>query len=468
MLKKNYEERYQDVAEFLTGLKDFQANPAAAANQAEAFPEKSNPAILVLPFANFSADKENEYFSDGMTEELIDALAKIKHLRVGSRTSSFAFKGKEQDIRKIGASLNMTHVLEGSVRKSGKRLRITAQLIKVSDGFHLWSEKYDCELKDVFEIQDEISANIVDALQVVLSADEKAKIGKAQTHNVEAYDFYLRGRQYMARFTRKGMDYAQEMFVKATEIDPNYALAFTGIADCCTWRYQWWDRSQANLDEAIKASKRALELDPNLAEVQVAYGWAISLNHNYSEAAVAFEKAIQLDPKSYDAYYLYARSCFAEGNALKATNLYEKAHSVRPEEYQALALLDAAYKKAGMEHKVGEVSRRAFVAIENRLQLNPDDIRAICLGANALMAMGETEKALEWAYRAQAIDTEGSSTRYNVACVFANAGKLEEALDCIEAAIKTDSLHKEWLDNDPDMDPLRDHPRFQKLMEKLK
>jgi non-specific serine/threonine protein kinase len=468
MLEKNWEDRYRNVAEFLIDLRDFQDKPSSANIQMATAGEKPIPAILVLPFANFSADKENEYFSDGMTEELIDALTKIKHLRVGSRTSSFAFKGKEQDVRKIGASLNLSHIIEGSVRKSQNRLRITAQLISVSDGFHLWSEKYDRELKDIFEIQEEIAANIVSALQVVLSEEEKARLGKAQTDNVEAYDFYLRGRQFLNEFTKHSIDYAQQMFLNAIAIDPNYALAYTGTADCHTWRYQWWERTQTSLDEALEFSRKALQLDANLAEAHVAYAWAITLSHNYAEAATAFETAIKLNPKLYEAYYLYARSCFAEGNAQKAAELFEMAHSVQPEEYQAIALLDVSYTKAGFEQKAIEASKRAFVSIEHHLQLNPDDTRAICLGANSLLAMGETEKALEWANRALANDKGGASTMYNVACVFAKAGKTEEAIDHIEQALKNNTLHREWLDNDPDMDPLRDNPRFQKLMETLK
>ncbi|MGH7583669.1 MAG: protein kinase domain-containing protein, partial [Gemmatimonadales bacterium] len=216
--------------------------------------------IAVLPFVNMSADPENEYFTDGIAEEIINALSKIQSLRVASRTSAFTFKGKNEDIGEIGRKLKVATVLEGSVRKAGNKLRVTAQLVNVVDGYHLWSERYDRQLEDVFEIQDEIAGNIVRALRVVLSDEEKRAIEKAPTENVEAYDYYLRGRQFFHQFRRAGIQFARRMFERAIETDPRFALAYAGIADSCSFLYMYWDGSNSNLESADSASRKALEL----------------------------------------------------------------------------------------------------------------------------------------------------------------------------------------------------------------
>jgi TolB-like protein len=261
--------------------------------------------IAVLPFVNMSADPENEYFTDGIAEEIINALTKVQALRVAARTSAFAFKGKNQDVRKVGEQLSVSTVLEGSVRKAGNRLRVMAQLISVADGYHLWSERYDRELEDVFAIQDEIADNIVRALRVVLSDAEKRAIEQAPaaTAKVEAYDYYLRGRQFFHQFRGAGMQFARRMFDRAIEVDPNYALAYAGVADSCSFLYMCWDRSTANLDGAESASRKALELAPELAEAHASRGLALSLRREAAAARHAFETAIALDPKLFWAHY---------------------------------------------------------------------------------------------------------------------------------------------------------------------
>ena len=228
--------------------------------------------IAVLPFADMSPQKDQDYFCEGIAEEIINALTKIQALRVASRSSAFAFKGKNQDMRQVGEQLNVSTVLEGSVRKAGERIRITAQLISVADGYHLWSERYDRNLEDVFAVQDEIAENIVKALRVVLTEDEKRAIEKPRTENVQAYEYYLRGRQFFHQFREKGLQFARRMFTRAIEIDPTFALAYAGNADCSSFLYMWWDPSQANLDQAVAASQKALELAPTTAEAHASRG----------------------------------------------------------------------------------------------------------------------------------------------------------------------------------------------------
>ncbi len=462
--------RFATAAAFSQALKA----PGAATTPSGATPATPAPqtgavakSIAVLPFVNMSADPENEYFTDGIAEEIINALTKVQALRVASRTSSFAFKGKNQDIRKVGEQLNVGTVLEGSVRKAGTKLRVTAQLVSVTDGYHLWSERYDRELQDVFAIQDEIAENIVRALRVVLSDAEKRAIEKAPTDNVQAYEYYLRGRQFFHQFRRTGIQFSRRMFERAIEIDSGYALAYAGIADSCSFLYMYWDGSKANLEGAHSASRKALALDPELAEAHASRGFALSLSKQYDEARREFETAIRLDPRLYEAHYLYARACVQEGSFAEAVQHYEEASRVRPEDYQALLLVQTPLTRLGRTDDALVSLRQGLQVAEKHLELNPDDARALVLGAAALVQLGEVERGLEWTRRAHAIDSEDSGILYNAACVYSLVGQPEDAFACLEKAIQNGFGHREWLETDSDFDAMRGDPRFQAYLNRL-
>jgi len=429
---------------------------------------KPGKSIAVLPFMNMSADPENEYFTDGIAEEIINALTKLQDLHVAARTSAFAFKGKNQDIRKVGEQLGVTTVLEGSVRKSGDRLRVTAQLVNVADGYQLWSERYDRQLDDVFAIQDEISENIVKRLRVVLSDKEKRQIEKKPpTENVEAYEYYLRARQYFHQFRRAGIQYARRMFERAIEADPNFAKAYAGIADCCAFMYMYWDGSNANLEGADSASARALELAPELAEAHASRGFALSLRREYDQARAEFKRAIELNPKLYEAHYLYARACVQEGRREDAVRHYREAARVRPEDYQAVLLMQSPLHGLGRHDEALEALQKGLEVVEHHLELNPDDVRALCLGANALIQLDQRERALEWAQRASGLEKTDPGVLYNVACVYALGAMPDRAIECLDQAIENGFGHREWLENDTDLDSLRDDPRFKALQQRL-
>jgi serine/threonine protein kinase/tetratricopeptide (TPR) repeat protein len=423
--------------------------------------------VAVLPFANMSADAENEYFTDGMAEEIINALTKIQALRVAARTSSFAFKGRNEDIGEIGQKLKVSTVLEGSVRKMGNRLRITAQLVNVADGYHLWSERYDREMQDVFAIQDEIAQAIVDALRVILSEGEKKAIEKPRTVNIQAYDYYLRGRQYFHQLRRKSLEYARQMFNRAIEIDPDYALAYTGVADSSSLLFMYHDARDFNKNQADIASRKALELAPDLAEAHVARGISMTLSQKFDEAEREFESAMRLDPKLFEAPYFYGRARKAQGRLADAVKLFERAAAIRPEDYQAPAHLGQVYWAMGMPPEAMEARRRAARLIENRLELNPDDARACVLGATVLADLRDKEGAQVLAARATAIDPEDPMVLYNISCMHASLGNIDEALSHLESAVQNGWGHKDWLENDSDLDPLRDTPRFKAIAEAM-
>ena len=439
------------------------STPSTSAAQAAT----SAKSIAVLPFADMSPQRDQEYFCEGMAEEIINALTKIQALQVASRSSAFAFKGQNQDIRKVGEQLGVGTVLEGSVRKAGNRLRITAQLIKVADGYHLWSERYDRDMEDVFAIQDEIAQSIVKALRVMLSDEEKRAIEQVPAADVQAYEYYLRGRQFFHQFRRTGIQFARRMFERAMEIDPAYAIAYAGAADCCSFLYMYWDGSRANLEGADTHSKKALELGPELAEAHASRGLAVSLSKRYDEAEREFQTAIRLNPKLFEAHYFFGRALFQQGKYSDAILQYQEASRVRPEDYQTALLVIPSLRSLGRVAEAEAALRRGVQVTEKHLELNPDDVRALCLGAGGLMQLGERDRALEWAGRAVTLDAEDSGVLYNVACVYALGGQAEEAMECLEKAVQNGFGHRAWLENDSDFDSLRTNPRFQGLLERL-
>jgi serine/threonine protein kinase/Flp pilus assembly protein TadD len=428
---------------------------------------KTAPSIAVVPFADLSPERDQDYFCEGLAEELIDALIKVTGLRVASRTSAFQIKESITDIREIGRRLNVDTVLGGSVRKAGDRLRISAQLTNVADGEYIWSDRYDRELKDVFAIQDEISQSIVDALQVTLSPTQKKNIAKATTVDVQAYDFYLKGRKFFYQFRQQGFEFARQMFARAIVIEPSYSRAYAGVADCCSFLYMYFDSSEANLKEADSASRKAVEIDPGSAEAHASRGLAVSLSQRFDEAKIEFETALRLDPNNYEAHYLYARSLFAQGHLEKAAEEFERACEINPDDYNAPILLAATYFGLERKQETEGAYERALVVIQKHLELNPDDARALYFGASALCHQGKTEKAIKWAEKATIIDPDNPSVLYNVACVYAQLGEIDRGIDCLEQSITTGMGQKEWIENDPDLDPLRESPRFAALVESL-
>ena len=452
------EGRYATASEFAQSLAQ------AAGPEMTHAADTGKRSIAVLPFTNMSADPENEYFTDGIAEEIINALMKVRALDVASRTSAFAFKGSKEDIGQIGRKLKVNTVLEGSVRKSGNRLRISAQLIDVATGFHLWSERYDREMQDVFAIQDEIATSITNALKVVLSDKEEAAIKKIPTQSVRAYEYYLRGRQLFHQRRPETLDAAEDMYRRAIALDPDYALAYTGLADCSAFRFFEHAGGDEALAQAEAASSRALKLDPELAEAHASRGLTLMYQRRFDEASREFERAMELDPNLYEAPWYYGRALQAEGKLDRAVELYEKAAELRVDDYQALIFAAVAYSGLGRREKAADAYRRGLAAAERTIALNPGDSRAMYLGANALQRLGDSQRAEEWARRAVQTDPSHPLLLYNVACFHATAGRPGLALDHLERAMELGMRNRDWLMTDPDLESIRGDPRFQALL----
>jgi adenylate cyclase len=425
------------------------------------------PSIAVLPFVNMSGDPEQEYFSDGITEDVITDLSKISSLHVVARNTVFTYKGKPVKVQQAAQELGVRFVLEGSVRKAGSRVRVTGQLIDGKDGSHVWADRYDRELTDIFAIQDEITHAIVDQLKVKLLPEEQKAIEAAPTENVEAYTYYLRGRQFFHEWTKSYLLLARRMFSKAVELDPYYARSFAGIADCDSALYAW-RAAEVSLDGILAMSAKALALDPDLAEAHASRGLALHYSGRHEEAIAEFERALALDANLYEASFFYARFFFQQGDFEKAAKLFERAAEIRPDDYQSPVLLMAVCRSLGRHEDGQRWARLGVERAERALNLHPENSGPAHRGALALAQLGERDRAKDWAARALAIDPDDTVAHYNIACMYSILGDLDQAIDLLERVLPLSSSEQMlWFKNDSDLDAVRSHPRYLKLLETI-
>ena len=429
---------------------------------------EDRPSVAVLPFTNMSGDPEQEYFSDGITEDIITDLSKISGLSVIARHSAFSYKGKPLKIQQVGRELGAAFVVEGSVRKAGTRVRVTGQLVRCDDSSHIWADRFDRDLTDIFTIQDEITQAIVEQLKVKLLPKEKTALAKSQTGNVEAYTFYLRGREFFYRHSKHFFVLARRMFEKAVELDPHYARAHAGIADCDSFLFLHYNDTEIKTADILARTETALALDNAVAEAHASRGVALSAANRYHEAVREFEQAIALDPNSYDAHYLFARAYFSHGEIERAAKHFERAAEIRPHDYQCPCLLIHVYRSLGGHQESLAAARTGVTLAEEELARHPEDPRPAHLGIAALIELGENDRARDWIARALAIDPDDPLTQYNVACGYTKLGEIEPALDLLERSLKRSGPERRaWVKQDSDFDALRNHPRYQRMIEMM-
>jgi len=425
------------------------------------------PSVAVLPFVDMSAEQDQGYFCEGVAEEILNALTKIRQLSVTARSSSFQYKAGAGDVREIGRKLGVSTILEGSVRKSKNRLRVTAQLVKVSDGYHLWSKTFDEELKDIFAIQDDIAACIAESLLEAITPTEQSAIRTTSTVDVSAYEYYLRGRQFFKRFRKMDIEYARQMFHQAIQIDEEFALAWAGYADCHSFLVMYADPQPSYREKASDASKRALELSPDLAEAHASRGLAYLVCDCFDSAEEEFLTAIEMNPRLFEAYYYYARTQFHRGNVEQAAELFKKAGEVDPTDYQSRCLRAQILRGMGRTDEAIEVAQEAIDTVLKQLEWNPDDARAFHLGAGSLVILGNTDRAKRWLHRAIEIAPDDSVVLYNVACNLATLGEQDAALDYLERALEHGAVSVAWMRNDEDLESVRGHARYADLLRRL-
>jgi adenylate cyclase len=427
--------------------------------------KQDRPSIAVLPFTNMSGDPEQEYFSDGITEDIITDLSKISALSVIARHTSFTYKKKAGKVQNVGKELGADFILEGSVRKAGARVRVTGQLINSNDGTHIWAERFDRDLTDIFAIQDEITHAIVEQLKVRLLPQEREAVEQIPTENIEAYTYCLRGRDFYRRYIKHYLQLGRRMFAKAVELDPLYARAYAGMADCDSF-LRYYYRFDISTDSILALADKALSLDEALPEAHASRGFALLLAHRPDEAVAEFERAIALDPSSFEAHYLYGRLCHGQGKMEKTAALFERAAEINPDDLNVPTFLTHVYRSLGRDEARQRWARRTVEIAERQLALYPDDARPPCMGIEGLIELGETNRAKEWISRALALEPDDPTVQYNVACGLTKLGELEWALDLLEHSLRNAPPEMiSWVKHDADLDGLRNHPRYQKILE---
>ena len=422
--------------------------------------------ICVLPFANMSGDPEQEYFSDGISEDIITDLSKVSALWVAARNTAFMFKGKHVDVPQVARQLKVSHVVEGSVRKAGGRVRITAQLIDGATGGHIWAERYDRDLNDIFALQDEISQAIVDALKLKLLPEEKKAIEHRGTTNAEAYKLYLMARQYMTTGNigdARRIESIVRLCQRSTEIDPNYAAPWAMLA--VAQGVLRFHHAREN-DGGMAAAERAIALDGNLAEAHAARAHVLIRDGYHDEAWREVEVALSLDPESYEANRAAGTWYYTKHQPGEAILFYEKASAVVDNDYMTAGMAVSCYNAVGDKEGVRQAAKRALERVEPIIAREPDNGSAMSFGVGALAALGEHERAREWMERAMLLDPDNFNMRYNFACMLvADMCDFEAALDMLEpgfARIRPEALR--WTKSDPDLDAVRDHPRFKAML----
>ena len=418
--------------------------------------------VCVLPFTNMSGDPEQEYFSDGITEDIITDLSKVSALAVVSRNTAFTFKSKQIDVAQVARQLNATHVVEGSVRKSGNRVRITAQLIDGATDSHLWAERYDRDLDDIFSLQDEIAEAIVNALKLQLLPSEKRAIEQRSTSNPEAYKLYLMARQFNATGNARHRAITVRLCQRAVEIDPDYARAWALLAIC---------QSNELLLNATpgetgwEAAQRALALAPGLAEAHAAKGRILADGGRYDEAVKEHETALSLDPATYEVNTAAARCFIAMHRHDEAIACLERAAAAIDTDFWALGMSIQCHEAKGDLKAAKDAARRTLERVEKVIVAEPDHGGALGFGVTALATLHEAERAKDWTERAMLLDPDNRNLQFNLGCSMVRLGAHDAAIELLRPVIDTTTRQGlEWMRTDSTLDPIRNDPRFKALI----
>ena len=469
-LEKDRSLRYQSATDLKTDLtrlrRDLDSGKKRAAEKADSRgggAKQVEKSIAVLYFENLSGVKEDEYFRDGITEDIITELSKIKGLNIFSRPTVLAYRDKTVTPAQVGQQLAAAYVLAGSIRRAGNRLRINAQLVDTKTDFPLWSERYDRQMADVFEVQDEIARKIAEALRVTLSPQEETALAAKPTENLQAYDLYLRGKSYARRLTRQDFGFALQMFESAVALDPEFALPHAAIANVCAQIHYSYGREPAWLERARAASRKAIALRPDLPEPLVAHAWTLYADGRYDDADVTVRQAIERKSDTEGAYFLLGRSLFASGRYQELADLAEKAIEAGGQDYNVFVPIGNALGALGKEETLRNVRQRQIQTLENHLKSVPEDARARVLLASSYAATGRREDAIRELNLGVALCPNESIVLYNVACVFCRLGDKPQALEALRKCWNAGYRDAEWARRDTALSLIHGDPEFERL-----
>jgi non-specific serine/threonine protein kinase len=469
-LEKDRNLRYQtanDMKADLMRLKrdiDSGGSRAAAGSEPSREPAKAaEKSVAVLYLENLSGVKEDEYLRDGVTEDIITELSKIKGLKIFSRPTVLAYRDKQVTPAQIGQQLGAAYVLAGSLRRAGTRLRINAQLVDTHTDFPVWSDRYDREMQDVFELQDEIARKIAEALRITLTRQEEEALAAKPTENLQAYDLYLRGKSYLRRLTRQDLEFGLQMFENAVSVDPGFALAHAAIANASAQYHYHYEREQKWIDRAVGASQRASALSKNTPEVLVAEGWILYAEGKYDQASRCVRQAIDRKADCEGAYYLLGRTLFAAGRYQEVVDMADDALAASGEDYNIyVPLLNALGALGKGEARRGFMQRRTQF-MEAHLKKVPEDARARVLLATDYAESDRPEDAMREAALAMALRPNEATVLYNAACVFCHLNRKQEAMEALKKAWEAGFKDPSWTRRDPDLELLRGDPEFERL-----
>jgi non-specific serine/threonine protein kinase len=469
-LEKERNLRYQTATDLKTDLlrlrRDLDSGgrrPGDGSGTRQGSTGVAGKSIAVLYFENVSGIKEDEYLRDGITEDILTELSKIKGLRIFSRATILPYRDKAVTPRQIGQQMNAAFVLTGSLRRAGARLRINAQLVDTGTDFPLWSERYDREMKDVFEVQDDIAHSIAEALRITLTPQEQQALAAKPTDDLHAYDLYLRGKSYARRLTRQDMDFALQMFENAVAIDPKFALAHAAIANVCAQYFYHYDRDRRWIDRAVAAAKRASDLGNDLPEVLVAESWILHAESKFDEALERVRAAIDRKSDTEGAWYLLGRTLFAAGRYQETVDMADAALKAAGDDYNVYIPIKNAMGALGKTELARNIVLQRKAILEEHVSKVPEDARGRLLLALDYAEMGRKDDANREATLAAALRPNEATVLYNLACVWCQLDRKSEAMAALRRAWEAGFRDSTWARRDPDLAMLQDEPEFAKL-----
>ena len=458
MLEKDRDKRFSSMGEIVTALDQVRKEIEAAT----AAPKGKS--IVVLPFGNISPDKESDYFGDGLTEELIVNLSKLKEIRVVPRATSMQYRETSKDVKSVGRELGARYILSGNVRKFQDNLRISVELIDIETEEQLWAETYKGTIADVFDIQEKVSKQIVDALMVKLTPTEKVVLTKRSTENPEAFDCCLRARNALYRLTKSNVYLAMQLFNRAIELDTRYAAAYAGLGEAYATMYQYFEANDTWLDKAIETSLKALMYDPTLSEAYAALGLAYFDKKDLEDGISATLKAIELDPNNFVAYWILGRIYHTSDRDREAIEVFKKTVALNPNFYNAYNDLLMVYERLGEKELYQESITKLLEFYPRYLSQFPDDARGHMYYAIHLAQIGNSETAKIEGKKALELNPGDSLMMYNAACLYARLGDNRLGVQTLKHAIDAGQEDYEWIKRDPDLDSIRNEPEYIELM----
>ena len=469
-LEKDRDLRFQSATDLKTGLKRLKRDLDSSSRQGAADSgsgtrrtASTDHSIAVLYFENLSGMKEDEYLRDGITEDITTELSKIKNLKTFSRAMVLTYRDKSVTAGQVGNELGASYVLTGSLRRAGARLRINAQLVDAATDFPLWSERYDREMADVFEVQDEIAQKIAAALRITLSPQEQQALSAKPTENLQAYDLYLRGRNYARRESRQDLEMAREMFEGAASLDPQFALAYAAVANVCALHYYRYGHEQVWIDRAKAASERTVALRPDLPQADIARAWVCYADQQYEEAVRLARGALARKPDCDGGYYLLGRTLFSMGRFHEIVEMAETAVKMVGEDYNIYTPICNALGALGKTEELKHWRQRRVQVVEAHLRKVPEDVRARVALSNDYATLNRIEDALREVNLAVSFRPDDASVLYNAACTYCLMKRKPEALDILRKAHEAGFRDPDWARRDPDLSILHGDPEFERL-----